>query len=260
LRLPGAKNPSLVKPGEWNHFKLKCVGHVAELEINGKPAWKSDAVEPLEGYIGLQIEAPLGGAFEFKNITITELAYKPLFNGQDLAGWEGGGDDAAKCWKVEDKLLVCTGKKGPWLRCKEQQADFNLRLEYKLRPGGNSGVYVRVPESGNHHGKDAGVEIQLLDDAHEKYQKLKPYQYTGSVYAIAPATVGSCHPAGEWNTFEINCKGQRYRVEQNGVVIIDVDDAAFPLIKERLVTGFLGLQNHSEEVWFRNIRLGPARE
>src|SRR3954465_6442898 len=57
--------------------------------------------------------------------------YRPLFDGQSLAGWEGGGQPAEKCWKVEEGTIVCTGEKGPWLRSVEQFDDFNLRLEYK---------------------------------------------------------------------------------------------------------------------------------
>jgi hypothetical protein len=69
-----------------------------------------------------------------------ESGYRPLFDGRTLAGWEGGGQPAEKCWKVEEGTIVCTGEKGPWLRSVEQFGDFNLRLEYKLKPGGNSGV------------------------------------------------------------------------------------------------------------------------
>src|SRR5262245_23821918 len=78
--------------------------------------------------------------------------YRPLFDGQSLAEWEGAGQPAERCWKVEEGTIVCTGEKGPWLRSREQFDDFNLRLEYKLKPGGNSGVYIRVPENGTHHG------------------------------------------------------------------------------------------------------------
>src|SRR5689334_22204851 len=93
-----------------------------------------------------------------------EPAYRPLFDGQTLSGWEGAGQPAEKCWKAEDGMIVCTGEKGgPWLRSKEQFDDFNLRLEYKLKPGGNSGVFIRVPESGVHHGDGAGIEVQVLD-------------------------------------------------------------------------------------------------
>ena len=158
---------------------------------------------------------------------------------------------------MEDGQIVCTGQKGPWLRSQKEFGDFNLRLDYKLKPGGNSGVYVRVPADGNHHGDGAGVEIQVLDDQAERYKDLKPYQYTGSVYAIAPAKEHVGREAGQWNSLEIDVKGTRYRIIHNGVTIIDASDSDFPEIKGRRPSGFLGLQNHSEEVWYKNLRLGP---
>ena len=187
-----------------------------------------------------------------------EAGYQPLFDGTSLAGWEGGGQPAKMCWKVEEGTILCTGAKGPWLRSKEQYGDFNLRLEYKLKAGGNSGVYIRVPESGNHHGNGAGIEVQTLDDAADRYRTLKGYQYTGSLYAIAPATKHVAKPAGEWNQLEINCRGTKYHVIHNGTTIVAADETTFPELKGRLTKGYLGLQNHSEEVWYRNLRIGPA--
>jgi hypothetical protein len=186
--------------------------------------------------------------------------YRPLFDGQSLIGWEGAGQPAEKCWKVDGGMIVCTGDKGPWLRSAEQFTDFNLRLEYKLRAGGNSGVYIRVPENGNHHGDGAGIEVQILDDGAERYRTLKPYQYTGSLYAIAPATSHVAKQPGEWNTLEINCRGTKYHVIHNDTQIIAADETTFPELKGRLTKGHVGLQNHSEEVWFRNLRIGPARD
>ncbi len=258
LGVKGATSTGLVKPGEWNHFKLTVVGPKAEMEINGQPAWKAEGLEAESGYIGIQSEVTQGGSFAFKNIQITELGYKSLFNGKDLFGWEGGGADASLCWKVEDGLLICTGAKGPWLRSTEQYGDFNLRLDYKLKPGGNSGVFCRVPADGKHHGEGSGVEIQLLDDKNERYKNLKPYQYTGSVYDIAPAKEHVSRDAGQWNSIEINTKGLAYRITHNGVIVVDAVEAEFPLLKQRITSGFLGLQNHSEHVWFRNVRIGPA--
>lgn len=257
--LPDARSTGLIKPGEWNHFKLTVVGQTAELEINGRRAWKAKGVQGESGYVGFQAEVAKGGEFEFKEIHITELDHRPLFNGQDLAGWEGGGAEASLCWAVNDGLLLCTGQQGPWLRSKEKVGDFNLRLEYKLKDGGNSGVYVRVPEDGNHHGPGAGVEVQILDDHSERYKVLEPYQYCGSVYKIAPAKPRVGREPGRWNSLEINCVGSDYRVTHNGVVVVDARSDEFPELKERLVEGFLGLQNHSEEVYFRNIRLGPPQ-
>lgn len=259
IGFPKGRSKGLVKSGEWNHFKLTVIGKTATMEINGKPAWETDGIEQPQGYIGLQVEVPGGGQYEFKDIYVTELGYSSLFDGKSLAGWEGAGQDAAACWKVEDGLLMCTGAKGPWLRSKEQFGDFDLRLEYKLKAGGNSGVYIRVPEDGNHHGDGSGVEIQILDDKAEKYKDLKPYQYTGGVYDIAPAKKHVGRDAGQWNSLEIDVQGPHYIIVHNGVKIVDADVAEFPDLKGRRLHGFLGLQNHSEEVWYRNVRISAAK-
>src|SRR5436190_20414199 len=169
--------------------------------------------------------------------------YRPLFDGQSLAGWEGAGLPAEKCWKVDDGTIVCTGEKGPWLRSKEQFDDFNLRLEYKLKPAGNSGVYIRVPENGTHHGDGAGIEVQVLDDGAERYRTLKPYQYTGSLYAIAPAASHVGKEPGQWNSLEINCRGMKYHVIHNGTQIISAHETPLPELKGRLTKGLLGLHH-----------------
>lgn len=258
IGLAGAESQGLIKKGEWNHFQLTVIGNVASLEINGQPAWTTSAIDNPIGHIGLQCEVPGGGQFEFREIYVTELGYESLFNGADLAGWEGGGAEAAACWSVEDGKLVCTGQPGPWLRCVRQYADFNLRLEYKLRAGGNSGVYVRVPEDGNHHGQGAGVEVQILDDADHRYAALEPWQYGASVYKIAAVRERVGRPPGSWNTLEINCRGSQYQVLHNGRTVVEADVREFPELAERQLRGYLGLQNHSEQVWFRNLRVGPA--
>lgn len=74
--LKTAHSEGLAKPGQWNRFKLTVVGTKAELEINGKPAWKADGVKTPAGYIALQAEIPGGGQFLFRNIRIRELGGK----------------------------------------------------------------------------------------------------------------------------------------------------------------------------------------
>ena len=108
---------------------------------------------------------------------------------------------------------------GETIMTAEEFGDFNLRFDYQVSPGGNSGIYVRVPADGNHHRSKedqpaAGFEVQVLDDSALKYAKLKDYQYCGSVYDITGATSHVGKPPGQWNTLEINCKGQHITTVQ----------------------------------------------
>ena len=72
--LKNAKSTGLIKPGDWNSFKLTVRDKTVEMEINCKPAWKAAGLEgPELSFIGLQAEVPNGGQFRFRNIYITEL-------------------------------------------------------------------------------------------------------------------------------------------------------------------------------------------
>jgi len=198
-------------------------------------------------------------------LSITEFGYRSLFNGRDFSSWVGASGSADKCWRVEEGILECNGQKGTWLRSCEQYGDFNLRFDYLVSGGGNSGIYVRVPPDGNHHRANeslpaAGFEVQLLDDAAPKHAKLKDYQYSGGVYDIAGVTARVSRPAGQWNTMEINCRGQHVTTIHNGVQIVDAAAERFPLLALRQTYGYLGLQNHGSAVKFRNIRVGPAAD
>ena len=192
-----------------------------------------------------------------------DSATESLFNGNDLSGWTPVGREGDPCWEVRDGAIVCVRKGHEWLRSKREYGDFNFRFEYKIEPGANSGIYVRVPADGNHHRKstaepEAGFEVQLLDDGAEKHAGIKDYQRCGSVYDIAPAAPAAL-PPGEWNTFEINCRGQHVRCVHNGVAVVDATSERFPLLTLRKTKGYLGLQNHGGGVSFRNLQIGPAR-
>lgn len=263
--LPKAVVPAgLVRPGEWNAFDVTVVGNTIELQINGKPAYKAVGLKHPRGYIGLQCEVIKGGEFRFRNLHVVEFDHEPLFNGRDFAGWTGVEGSAEKCWKVDQGTLLCTGEKGPWLRTAKQYGDFNLRLEYRLSPGGNSGLFVRVPADGLHHRPNtdappAGFEVQILDDRAKEYAKLKDYQYTASIYDIVGAHPRVGRQPGEWNSLEINCRGQQIAITHNGTNVVQATGEKYPLLNWRQTSGYLGLQNHSTPVSFRNIRLGPAQ-
>ena len=264
LRLKGATSQGLIKKGDWNVFDITVEGKTVSMTINGTHAYTKSGLMLDDGFIGLQVEVPLGGQFLVRNIVVTELGYQSLFNGNDLSGWNKVGKQENQSWTVVAKELLCTGRKGSWIRSEKQYDDFNLRFDYKVSPGGNSGVYVRVPEDGKHHQKDdkkplAGFEIQILDDAAEKYKKLKPTQFCCSVYAVSPARKHVGKKAGEWNRMEINCLKDQVTVIHNGIEVVKINAKSVPALSKRALRGYFGLQNHNTKVHFRNIRIGTAR-
>lgn len=265
IGVKGGKVRGMIKPGQWNAFDITAKGKQLTLDINGKRAYRVEGLEIPRGYLGIQVEVPLGGQFLIRNVRLTERHHKSLLGGDDLTDWEGAGQPFEKCWEFRDGVLHGLKKKGPWLRSVKEYGDFNLRLEYRVDAGANSGIYVRVPANGNHHRDNkneppAGFEVQILDDSAKKYANLKPYQFSGSVYDIAGADPKVSKPAGHWNTLEINCRGQRITTVHNGRVIVRVTPKSHPAIELRSTKGFLGLQNHGGGVSFRKIRIGPAIE
>jgi hypothetical protein len=217
---------------------------VSRLEMNGLD----------RGWIAIGVSG-CGGAIAISHAELVETGFSPLFDGVSLDGWEGAGSPAALCWKAEQGCLQCTGAEGPWLRSQRTWTNFELRLEYRVLPGGNSGVYVRVPADGNHHGAGSGVEVQILDDVSPRYRDLKPYQFSASLYAIEAAESGTALAAGQWNTLGIRCVDRRYEITHNGRAVLDRNEQQCPELLQRLTSGYLGLQNHSEQVWFRHVRI-----
>ena len=193
--------------------------------------------------------------------TAAQKGFQPLFNGKDLSGWVGVGGDQSN-WQVVDGLLSCTGQKGSqWIATKKEYANFDLRLEYNIPKNGNSGVFIRAPKEGA--AWVAGMEIQVLDDFGDKWKNLKPAQFTGSIYAIHPPEKRATKKAGEWQTMRIRCMGTNCDVWINGEHVVKGDLAKLakthtqPGLKR--TKGFIGLQNHSSPVHYRNICIKPLR-
>ncbi len=189
-----------------------------------------------------------------------EKGFTPLFNGQDLNGWKlikGHGPG----YVVKDGLLVCPADGGGNLFTEKEYANFVFRFEFKVEPGGNNGVGIRAPYEGD--AAYQGMEIQILDDQHERYKgKIKSEQHHGSVYDVIPARTGFLKPAGEWNEEEITAQGSRIRVKLNGVIILDAD---LKMVQEEAVlkkhpglrrtSGHIGFLGHGSLIEFRNIRI-----
>jgi hypothetical protein len=183
-----------------------------------------------------------------------------LFDGKTLKGWQLP-EKPENRYIVKDGLLTVPTATGGYLLTEKQYANFILRFEYRVEPGGNCGTGIRFPGKGDAAYK--GMEIQILDDTHEKYKGwLKPEQHNGSIYGVVPARTGFQKPAGEWNEEEILADGSHIRVTLNGVVIVDFD---LSLVKEEEVLtkhpgirekrGYIGILGHKDLAEFRNIRI-----
>jgi hypothetical protein len=190
-------------------------------------------------------------------IAAADDGFTPLFDGMTMSGWEPVGGKPGN-WEVRDGLLVTRGEGGGWLSTAKTYDNFVLRLEYKTGPGGNSGVFICSPRSGDP--AYTGMELQVLDDEAPMYKDLKPVQYTGSIYGVVPAKRGHTRPAGQWNAMEITANGPKVTVKLNGTTIVDADltehsDAAEAHPGIRRKDGYIGLQSHSDPVEFRNIAI-----
>lgn len=186
-----------------------------------------------------------------------------MFNGTDLTGWvvEGvhsypKGDKRIPIWEAKDGMILCSGWGFGFLRYDTELSDFRFSMEYRIAKKGNSGVGIRGnPFTGAKATRPsfAGYEIQILDDA-----GLPPNEHSsGSLYRYVPPTSNPVKPAGEWNSFEVECRGPRIRVAINGKTVQDVDQSTIEAIKDKPLHGYLSLQNHGHKIEFRDLEYVP---
>ena len=146
----------------------------------------------------------------------------PLFNGTDLTGWTGDARAISSGTASSSSIQPQSGGNLGNLYTEREYGDFVFRFEFRLTPGANNGMGIRVPESG--HASYGGMEIQILDDHSPRYRGwLHDYQRHGSIYGVVPAKTGYLKPVGEWNYEEITAKGKQITVKLNGTTIVDAD-------------------------------------
>ena len=217
-----------------------------------------------------------------------------LFNGKDLAGWDG----ATAMYGVDPKepgVLQCfperkvAGQGGNLFTVKDYR-NFVLRFEFMMPTNGNNGLGIRMSKPTSDAAYAGMCELQLLDDGGSQYydaaakkDKLKPYQYTGSVYGVVPSrrdnvnkqiwgkdknfTGGGSYVRrpGMWNFEEVKVIGSEIEVYLNGYLITKADVSKFRgdgdtpdgkkhpgLHNEKGRIGWLG---HGHNVKWKNIRI-----
>ena len=193
------------------------------------------------------------------------FGWKLLFNGNDLWGWTVASSPEA--WRVEDGTIYCTGKGRGFLYSNEQYKNFVLRLDFKMSPNANSGVFVRIWDRNDP--VNTGMEIQILDS----YGRPNPGKHDcGALYDIVAPLKNAARPAGEWNSLSICCRDSHLMAFMNGEKIVDVNLSQWTeagknpdgtpnkfkyAYREMVKPGYIGLQNHGHQVWFRNVKVRP---
>ncbi|HUG42090.1 MAG TPA: DUF1080 domain-containing protein [Longimicrobiales bacterium] len=193
-----------------------------------------------------------------------------LFDGTDLAAWRGyGRTDVPAAWQVRDGLMtVVPGRDGGDIITRDRFGDFELALDWRVGPAGNSGVFYRAiegPEAIWH----AAPEMQVLDDAGHQ-DGGSDITSAGALYALYPPTARVVRPAGEWNQARIVARGPHVEHWLNGTKIVEYeassDDWIARVRRSKFVeqpgfgearSGHIGLQDHGDTVWFRDIRVRP---
>jgi len=226
--------------------------------------------------------APLAAQTRDKNPTATPTtAHAPassdgwiqLFDGKDLKGWRGykKPDAAETRWKVVDGLLVLDPGTGQDTRgardiiTTETFDTFDLRWEWKISEGGNSGVKYFVLED---EPAAIGHEYQLIDDERHADAKIGPHRQTAALYDVFPAHDRPMKPAGQWNVSEVIVKAKHVTHILNGKTVLEYDlespelKAAIAKSKFKDIArfgtpqkGHILIQDHGNQVSFRKIEI-----
>ena len=201
-------------------------------------------------------------------LTATERAagWRLLFDGRSLDGWRGYNQPGVPDgWTVEQGTLTRVGPGGDIITI-DLFTDFELALEWRVEEGGNSGVFYRAAE-GEEWIYHSAPEFQVLDDAHHVDGE-SPRTSAGANYGLHPVPRGVVRPAGEWNSARIVVQGSRVEHWLNGTKVVEYElggDEWRALVADSKFAewpaygqadrGHIGLQDHGDRVWYRNIKI-----
>jgi hypothetical protein len=209
---------------------------------------------------------------EEKANTITneekQAGWRLLFDGKSTTGWMTIKREPVPERNVQDGSLnphPCNYM----LIYDKPLDDFVLAMDFKLSPKCNSGIFLRTwpltPRTGRDIGYN-GIEV-AVDDT-----KTADFHDTGAIYDLVKPTANAMKPAGEWNHIEITCDDNRIEVVLNGQKVTHMDLDEWTEINKRPDgtphkfdvayrdhprKGYIGIQDHGSDCWYRNIKLKP---
>ena len=222
----------------------------------------------------LLVAAAPGASGKLKRLDTDKEGFISLFNGKDLTGWITGPDNA---WVVQDGVLAVKrptdGKEhnSDYLWTDRQYGDFILDLEFKIPERANSGIFLRT--SNLKDPVQTGIEVQVANSYGRK--QLSRGGTAGAIYDCLAPTKNTIRKPGEWNRCIVTCDDNKIKVVLNGEQIIDMDldkwttvhknpdgtanKFTMPL-KNFARKGYIGLQDHGRQIWYRNIRIKPLKK
>jgi hypothetical protein len=218
---------------------------------------------------GVMLNADTANAQSSLNTLTSEekaAGWRLLFDGTTTAGWRAyGADSMPSGWQAENGSLVRVSRAADIIT-KEQFGDFELALDWKVEPRGNSGLFYRAVEGLEwiYHG---APEYQILDDAGHPDGR-NELTSAGSDYGLYGVARGIVKPAGEWNSTRVVARGTHVEHWLNGQKVVEyeqgspdwakrVDGAKFKAWPQygKAMKGHIGLQEHGGRVEFRNIKI-----
>lgn len=212
-----------------------------------------------------------------ENMDGDEGEWTSLFDGSNLDNWKAYNSDSTIAhWKIEDNAVVLTPSEGENsgsenLITKDEYTDFVLSLDWKISEAGNSGIMWGVHEDAKlNEPYLSGPEIQILDNEKHPDGKNGPNRHAGALYDMQAPSESATNPVGEWNHFELTIDHVKNMgmVELNGKKVNE-----FPLSGEewdqmiqkskfkdwqdfaKYKTGHIALQDHGNQVSFKNIKI-----
>ncbi|MEL6256464.1 MAG: DUF1080 domain-containing protein [Bacteroidota bacterium] len=192
-----------------------------------------------------------------------------LFNGSSMDAWRNfKADTLSHLWKIEDGTMTLSGKGGGDIVSRDTYENFELELEWKISPNGNSGIFFHVSEADTlkkvYH---SGPEIQILDNDGHPDGKI-PMHRAGDNYDLQACSEETVKPVGEWNQVKVVVNDGKVEQWLNGKMVVDYTlnspdwEEQYQKSKftqwpayGRAGKGHIALQDHGDPVWFKNITI-----
>lgn len=210
-----------------------------------------------------------------ENSSSSEIDWIVLFDGTNFDNWKGYLHDGMYDeWTLDGDAMLYTpsGERGRNIISKQSFTSFILSIDWKIAEGGNSGIFWGVFEDKKfNEAYQTGPEVQVLDNDRHPDAKANPkYHQAGALYDMVQPTSDVCNQAGEWNNvlLMVDHTNNKGSITLNGTVIVEFEphgEKWDALIKDskfdgwegfgKYRTGKIGLQDHGDKVWYRNIKV-----